>query len=361
MSGELPKIILDSFTSGVLAVDLEGLISYSNAKLCHYFGMDSEQWVGRPAAELFKSIESRSATKRASVRRKNTPADSLRTHSREIKWNDGQRVVHLREDSGPLRDAAGQPMGRLYTYHDLSWEKTIDQMKSEFISVASHELRTPMTSIKGSVDLILGGCAGEVSTEAMELLGVAHSACDRMIRLINDILDLSKIEAGQIKLKLGQLRLNEAVDYSLRSLKSLAAEDGITFNVASPQDLPCVQADRDRIEQVITNLVFNAIKFSPANGEIAITLWSDAKWVSCSVSDQGCGIKEEDLDRIFGKFQQVGPPQRGAGTGLGLAITQGLVTEHRGKIWVESNVGKGSRFVFCLPKTEAQPAVLATA
>jgi signal transduction histidine kinase len=254
-----------------------------------------------------------------------------------------------------LREVSGAVTGRLYSYHDLSWEKTIDQMKSEFISIASHELRTPMTSIKGSVDLILGGCTGEINKEALELLEVAHGACDRMIRLINDILDLSKIEARQIKLKLAPIQLGDAVDYSLRSLKSIAEQDGISFKVESSQDLPFVEADRDRIEQVVTNLVFNAIKFSPAKGEITVSLWADDGWVSCSVADQGHGIKEEDLDRIFGKFQQLGSPQRGGGTGLGLAITHALITEHRGKIWVESRVGEGSRFVFRLPKADRDP------
>jgi signal transduction histidine kinase len=240
-------------------------------------------------------------------------------------------------------------VGRLFAYHDLSWEKTIDQMKSEFISIASHELRTPMTSIKGSVDLILGGCAGDVSAESLELLQVAHSACDRMIRLINDILDLSKIEAGQIKLKLAPLNLTDVVEQSLRGLKTLAARDQITITLLASEGLPPIEADSDRIEQVVTNLVSNAIKFSPAMGVVKVELSSDDQWVRCCVSDQGCGIKEEDLDRIFGKFQQASSPQRGVGTGLGLAITHGLVTEHGGKIWAESRLGQGSRFVFCLP------------
>ena len=355
MIAGFPEIILNSMTSGILAVDLEDRILFMNTPLSAYFGIDPKAWVGRTAAELFGSIGSQVSAKRR------PPTSQLRhgmrTRSREVEWKDGTRIVHLREDSGPLRDESGKIAGRLYAYHDLSWEKTIDQMKSEFISIASHELRTPMTSIKGSVDLILGGCTGEINKEALELLGVAHSACDRMIRLINDILDLSKIEAGQIKLKLAPIHLTEAVDYSLRSLKSIADQDGISFKVERAQDLPCVEADRDRIEQVITNLVFNAIKFSPAKGEITVSLSSDESWVSCSVSDQGSGIKEEDLDRIFGKFQQLGAPQRGGGTGLGLAITHALVTEHRGKIWVESRAGEGSRFVFRLPRaTERRSA-----
>jgi signal transduction histidine kinase len=351
----LPEIILDSLTSGVLAVDLEDRILFLNAPLSQYLMVDRQVWTGKPAADLFNSFGSQLSAKGKLAYRRDPLREGGRTRTRELEWKDGGRVMHLREDSGPMRDDSGKVMGRLYAYHDLSWEKTIDQMKSEFISIASHELRTPMTSIKGSVDLILGGCTGEINDEARELLGVAHSACDRMIRLINDILDLSKIEAGQIKLKLAVFQLSDAVDYSLRSLKTIAEQDGISFKVESSHSVLCVEADRDRIEQVVTNLVFNAIKFSPANGEITVSLSADDKWVTCSVSDHGSGIKEEDLDRIFGKFQQLGAPQRGGGTGLGLAITHALVTEHRGKIWVESQPGAGSRFIFRLPKAVAPP------
>ncbi len=355
MIDRFPMMILDSLTSGILAVDLENRVLFVNEALSRRLGIDREAWLGRPAAELFSFVQRHLPAKRASSFRLDALRDGVRTHSREVEWSDGKRTVHLREDSGPLRDESGQLVGRLFAFHDLSWEKTIDQMKSEFISIASHELRTPMTSIKGSVDLILSGCAGEVSPEALELLEVAHSACDRMIRLTNDILDLSKIEAGQIKLKLAPIDLTDAVEHSLRSLKSLADQDEISLKLERPQNLPWVEADRDRMEQVITNLVFNAIKFSPPKSEVRISLSADNGWVSCSVSDQGCGIKEEDLDRIFGKFQQVGPPQRGGGTGLGLAITHALVTEHKGKIWVESCVGEGSRFVFSLPVAAARP------
>jgi signal transduction histidine kinase len=352
MSGQLPTMVLDSLTSGVLAVDAEFRVLHMNAWLAQLLGISPEAWIGKPAQEMFSSAETQVPAKRSPLHRPR-PRDIERTHSREVEWSDGQRTLHLREDSGPLLDEAGHSIGRLYAYHDLSWERTIDQMKSEFISIASHELRTPMTSIKGSVDLILGGAAGKVSEEAVELLEIAHSSCDRMIRLINDILDLSKIEAGQIKLKLAPIDLTDPVERSMRSLKSLAAQDRITLTLESPRQLSLVHADKDRIEQVVANLVFNAIKFSPAGGEVKIVLSADDGWILCAITDQGCGIPEEDLDRIFGRFQQVGSPKRSGGTGLGLAITHALVTEHKGKIWVESRVGEGSRFIFGLPVVPA--------
>ena len=341
--------ILDSLTSGILAVDLDNRVLFVSAALCRRLGIDREECLGKPALGLFGTANPRISAKRSALYRLDSRRAGAKTEYREIEWSDGNRIMHLREDSSPLFDKAGKLIGRLFAYHDLSWEKTVDQMKSEFISVASHELRTPMTAIKGSVDLILGGCVGEVSPEALELLEVAHSACDRMIRLINNILDLSKIEAGQIQLRLELIDLAVVVERSLRGMKALAAQAEITLKSSFSSGLPVVEADRDRMEQVITNLVSNAIKFSPAKGEIEINLSAENEWVRCSVSDHGSGIAEEDLVRIFGKFQQAGLPRRGAGAGLGLAITHALVTEHKGKIWVESRIGEGSCFVFCLP------------
>ncbi len=349
--------IVDSLTSGILAVDLEGRILFVNAMLSKRLKITGDEWVGRIATELFSPVGSRVPAKRLPLYDLNSPHKKATIRSREVELHDGERIVYLREDSGPLLDKSGDRLGQLYAYHDLTWEKTIDQVKSGFIAIASHELRTPMTSIKGSVDLILTGCAGELSAEAKELLDVAHSACDRMIRLINDILDLSKIEAGQIKLRLAPMDLADAVNRSMRGLRPLAFRDQITFKLDHPPDLSMVNADSDRIDQVVTNLLSNAIKYSPAKGEIGVALSMDDEWVICAVSDQGCGIPEEDRDRIFGKFEQVGSPLRGGGTGLGLAITHALITEHRGRIWVESRVGEGSRFVFRLPVATAKPQV----
>ena len=344
------SLILDSMTSGILLVDLDNRILFLNSALAQRLGADREACLGQSPEALFHSAFATTPARERPLYRARTPRGP---QSREVRWSEGKRIVHLREDSSPVVDASGNLIGRLFAYHDLSWEKTVDQMKSEFISIASHELRTPMTSIKGSVDLILGGHFGEVSQDARDLLDVAKSACDRMIRLINDILDLSKIEAGQIKLKLAPMSLGDAAERSMRTLQPLALQKGIRLKLHQSSELPPVVADRDRIEQIVTNLLSNAIKFSPEQGEVRLELSSTAEWVSCSVSDEGCGIREEDQDRIFGKFQQVGEQHREKGTGLGLAITHALVTEHRGKIWIESSPGKGSRFIFSLPAARA--------
>ncbi len=340
--------ILDSLGSGLLVLDARDRVSFVNRTLAEMLHISAEECVGRSAGE-FAVLMSRFALPAALPRFDWPEAFG----SRDIEWRDGETLRFFREDSAPLSAAnaaqGGAGNGRVFAYHDVSHEKAVDRMKSEFISVASHELRTPMTSIKGSVDLILSGFAGETSPEMQELLEIAQKSCDRLVRLVNDILDLSKIEAGQLKLNLERLDVTEIAVRAICAVKPLADKTGVRLRVDRPLPLPIVEADPDRIEQAITNLVSNAVKFSPPNAEVVVELSSDNLWVQCAVCDQGVGIAEKDLHRIFGKFQQLSEGRRRGGTGLGLAITRGLIDEHRGSIWVESRVGEGSRFIFRLP------------
>jgi signal transduction histidine kinase len=340
--------ILDSLGSGLLVFDARDRVAFLNRMLAEMLHVSAGEWVGRSAGEL-AAVMAHFALPVAAPRFEWPEAFG----SRDIEWRDGESLRYFREDSAPLvAEGAGQAEvsgGRIFAYHDISHEKAVDRMKSEFISVASHELRTPMTSIKGSVDLILSGFAGETSPEMQELLEIAQKSCDRLVRLVNDILDLSKIEAGQLKLNLERLDLTEIAVRAICAVKPLADKSEVRLRVDRPLPLPHVEADPDRIEQVITNLLSNAVKFSPPKGDVSVELSSDDQWVVCAVCDQGVGIAEKDLHRIFGKFQQLSEGRRRGGTGLGLAITRGLIDEHRGSIWVESRVGAGTRFIFRLP------------
>ena len=352
---KLEKYLLDSLPSGALAVDRENRILYVNRALARVVGIHIEEWGGRPLEEFLQLLDDRFQCPSNLALRLAWDAHDRSTRSREMEFREkgGDRVYYVREDSRPLRDAEGRVVGRLFVYHDMRREREIDRMKSEFIAVASHELRTPMTSIKGSVDLILSGYAGDISTDTQELLEIAQKNCDRLIRLINDILDLAKIEAGQIRLKLDPLDLTDAVEHSMLGVRSLADQSEIRLTLFRPESLPLVEVDKDRIEQVVTNLLSNAIKFSPPKGEVRVELDLVDGCVQCCVVDQGCGIPEDQLTNVFGKFQQVANSKAKGGTGLGLAIVHALVHEHRGKIWVESKLNAGSRFIFRLPASEA--------
>lgn len=230
--------------------------------------------------------------------------------------------------------------------------KRLDSAKSEFLSIASHELRTPMTSIKGSLSLLASGVVGQLDVGSLRLIKIAEGETDRLIRLINDLLDLAKIESGGLPLHLNWVQWDEFCGKTLDGLTGLAHKADVRLELVS---LPAIEVniDRDRLQQVLTNLVSNAVKFSPKGGAVRVTL-SRAKTgeLVVSVTDSGPGIKAEDREMIFEKFRQgtsaANPLVKG--TGLGLAIAKALVAEHGGSIGVESTVGVGSTFWFSLPK-----------
>lgn len=340
--------VLHSLGSAIAVVSNTDELVYCNDAFARWFDVPREIFVGHPVSELVEAVRSRFCPPDAAYdcfRR----TDDNAPFSREFVIRSGERTISLRQDATAWRDESGKSLGCAFAFHDVTREKVIDRMKTEFLAVASHELRTPMTSIKGSIDLVLSGFAGQIGTETQELLEIAHKSCDRLIRLINDILDLAKIEAGQIKLQKALMDLTDPVERSVRGVKSYADQVGVKITMHVQAGLPQLEIDKDRIEQVVTNLLSNSIKFSPESGVIQVRLSSDGGSVLCCVADQGCGIAEQDLEKVFGKFQQVGESPRKGGTGLGLAIAQALVQEHGGKIWVESKLNEGSQFIFRLP------------
>jgi len=242
--------------------------------------------------------------------------------------------------------------------------KRIDEIKSEFVSVASHELRTPLAAIKNAVQLILNGKTGEINENQTKFLSMADRNINRLTNILNNLLNLSRIESGKIGMKFENLELKELIELTASSLRPQADEKSIRIDVEVPEQLPSVYGDHEKIEQILTNLIGNAIKFAPDGGQILITADSlqngggerHRHMVAISVKDTGIGIPQEHLEAVFEKFHQVeGSLHRSmSGTGLGLAITKGLVEAHQGKIWVESEVGKSSTFTFTLPISEGE-------
>lgn len=235
--------------------------------------------------------------------------------------------------------------------------KEIDRVKTDFISVVSHELRTPMTSVKGSLSLILSGSLDKVNDDVKQLLVISQNETDRLIRLINDILDLTKIDAQKLQLEKKWHSLGEIIDTVVQSLKGLYDVAKVSVKIL-PAEMDCkVLIDRDRIQQVITNLLSNAVKFSPADSAVEISYKFDpvAERVTVFVADHGPGLKPEDQSRIFEKFRSrdLGKNKIMRGTGLGLPICKALVEQHGGEIGLRSTFGAGSTFYFSLPQAKA--------
>jgi signal transduction histidine kinase len=230
--------------------------------------------------------------------------------------------------------------------------KELDRLKSDFVSNVSHELRTPLTAIKGAVDLILREVPGPLNEKQSHYLDRVRSNTQHLAGLINDLLDLSKIEEGKIELQVARMSLGGLVHEVVETLKPIAAEKPIELEITASGPSILVWADRDKITQVLTNLIGNAIKFTPPHGRVTVSSASnDADRVRVSISDTGPGISANESERIFDKFYQVAENggSKPKGTGLGLAISKTLVEMHGGKIWVESEPSRGSTFHFTLP------------
>jgi signal transduction histidine kinase len=278
-------------------------------------------------------------------------------HDLSRRMDDFLQDRYTYQFSVPSSDEIGQMQS---TFNSLAQRvisnmeqlKTLDQAKSEFLSIASHELRTPLTSIKGSLSLMRSGVVGKINEMAENLMTIAENETDRLIRLINDILDLAKIEARKLPLHQDWKAFNDLLHTCLQSLQGLASQAQVQLTQSSIPPL-IVYMDQDRIQQVLTNLLSNAIKFSPQGGIVNVSCQiTDKQELLIEVRDHGRGIAPEDQDAIFQKFRQATNSRNPLvkGTGLGLAIARALVEQHGGTIGVRSTPDEGSTFYFTLPE-----------
>lgn len=233
--------------------------------------------------------------------------------------------------------------------------KQVDKLKDEFVSLASHELRTPMTVIKSYVWLLLEGKTGKLTEQQMKYLKISYDSTNRLIGMVNDMLNISRIESGRFTIDPKPMSIATLVQEVSSEMGSRAAELGIKLVVQEPENaIPNINADSDRIKQVLINLIGNSLKFTPKDGSITVSYYLKDSMVFVSIKDTGIGIKPEDMEKLFKKFNMVGgsslTKQAGQGSGLGLYLSKNLVELHKGKIWVESEgEGKGTVFTFTLP------------
>lgn len=237
------------------------------------------------------------------------------------------------------------------SFSDITRRKEVERLKNEFISTVSHELRTPLTSIRGSLGLVVGGVAGEVSASARTMLDIAYKNSERLVRLINDILDVEKIESGRMEFQLKPLKLQTVLEQAIEANRGYAEQYGVSYELVETLSDVVVNVDNDRLNQVITNLLSNAAKFSPPGGKIILNLTEQANGVRVSVSDSGPGIPEEFRQRIFQKFAQAdsSDTRQKGGTGLGLSISKAIIEKLGGSIGFETHNGTGTTFYFDLP------------
>lgn len=268
-------------------------------------------------------------------------------------------VRDVRAMGRAVRDDSGDVVRLVGTVQDITEQREVQRMKDEFVAVISHELRTPLTSIQGALGLMAGGAVGALPPKAQRMADVALNSSQRLVRLVNDILDVEKMSAGKLELDLVHLPAAEVVATAIEEMRAMADGAGVTLS-AAPMD-SILLADRDRVAQTLTNLLSNAVKFSPEGGTVTVSAapapsGPDSKdAVLFTVTDQGAGIPPDQLEAVFDRFAQADASDTRAkgGTGLGLPICRAIVEQHGGRIWATSSPGEGTTFSFTLPSAPA--------
>ncbi len=341
------EAILSHMTDGVVALDPEARVILINPAAARLLGLEAGQ-AGRRLLEVAPGLPLAGPLARA-LGGEEVPADGVPLL---FPWGG----LTLAAGLTPLRDASGRVAGAVAVFHDVTEREKLEALRREFVANVSHELRTPLTTIKSYIETILDGAVDDPAL-VERFLRVAAGETDRMARLVNDLLTLSQLDSGRIRLDLRPLDPGDLVRAVGERFSERCHKKGIALEVRTTASLPQIEADRDRLEQVLTNLVSNAVDFTPAGGRFEIGAEAVPGGVVLAVRDTGVGIPPDDLPRIFERFYRVDKARSReyGGTGLGLAIARELVEAHGGRIAIDSTLGEGTTVRVTLP-APAQPA-----
>jgi len=348
------RAILEVAPFGIYVVNRKGRIEYVNTAMAVISGDTHEQLTSLNVFRLSSYKRSHLDRKIRSVFTGNSfSADSVKWISHHSKKSTIQNIIGI-----PIKE--DDEKKALIFVEDVTLIKKAEEemkkameIKSQFISIGSHELRSPLTLVSGYVEFIASGKAGELNDKQKECLGIVKTSTDRLVRLVNEVLNFQKLEAGHMTFKIEKGDINKLVEEVAVEIMPLAKEKGLTIRTALTENLLEIGFDRDKIKQVLINFINNAIKFTDKGG-ITITTSKGKDGVRVSVADTGLGIKNEDLRKLFRGFSQIddGKKINKSGTGLGLAIAKKIIDGHRGKVEVHSAYGKGSEFSFFLKSSK---------
>jgi NtrC-family two-component system sensor histidine kinase KinB len=340
------EAIIQSVDDGIIVVDDQLNINNINPKAVLILGVHQDKLMGRPFAEAVQE-ERLVELLRKSVETGRPPqlpeGEDMFTIS-----SDGDRQ-HYQFSIIPMRSPSGVIQGVVLLLRDITRLRELDRLKSEFVLTASHELRTPLTSVRIAVDLLLESAAGKLTEKETELLQACQEEVRRLVALVNDLLDLSKIESGKLALSFEQVLPGFLGDQALAVIRPQTEAKNIELASEFPEDLPKVTADPNKIVWVLVNLLANAVRHTPEGGHIRVRGERLGGQVHFSVADDGEGVPYDLQSRIFDKFVQVKRDSDIGGSGLGLAICKEVVRAHRGTIWLDSVPGQGSTFTFTIP------------
>ncbi len=328
--------ILANMRDGVILVDTSGMVTLINPAAQILFKIDQEHALGRSLAEVVRHYQVLEIWRQCKEKQS--------TQNSFVQISKDQESVQV--IASPIQENI---IGNvLLIFHDLTLVRKLQTIRQDFVSNVSHELKTPLTSLKILVETLLDG-AQKTPSEATHFLQQMEIEIDNLTQIVQELLDLSKIESGKVPLDLKPVLPHDLLDLPLQRMKVQAQRAGIELVVNCPDDLPMVLADASRLQQVIINLLHNAIKFTNPGGKVTIKAEQLNGQVGFSIEDTGVGISSIDLPRIFERFFKADRARSSSGTGLGLSIARHIVECHGGKIWVESELGKGSKFSFTIP------------
>ena len=351
------EILLDSVADGICGVDQYGQVSFANPAAARLLAAAAPSLTGKLVHELLHGSAPPTCQCRLDCQLGLSSGNLMAASGEDTIFRSDGSAFPAEYALTPILDQ-GRFSGAVLSFRDISQRFALDRLKDEFISTVSHELRTPLTSIRGALGLLSSGTLGQVNDKANNLLRIALSNSDRLVRLINDILDLERIQSGREPLAFRPVQLADIIRQAIDGMAPVAEAADVQLLHDTTQVE--IAADPDRLIQVLTNLLSNAVKFSPPGSTISVTLSPGVTGVTLSIIDHGRGIPADKLETVFGRFQQVdaSDSRQKGGSGLGLAICRTIVLQHSGRIWAERNPDRGSTFRVFLPYQPAPTGLL---
>ena len=332
--------VIRNMSEGLVVVDSKGKVLLMNPA--------AEKLLGATSADVGKNLADTLKMEHMATFVKGAPGEDVESTAEvEIKGNE-DTVKTLKTSTAVIENQDGKTVGMVAVLSDVTKQKELEQMKSDFVSNVTHELRTPIVTVKQALATISKMASDKMGKEEEKLFDIARRNIENLGTLVNDLLDMAKIEAGKLELKKAEIDIKGLIKEAVSTFSPWADNKGIKLEENISGEFPKIMLDAKRIGQVLGNLISNAIKYTPKGGRITIEVKSvSTEYIEISVTDTGVGIAKEDRDKIFNKFQQLDSSV--GGTGLGLPIAKEIVELHNGKMGVESEAGKGSRFFFTLP------------
>ncbi len=337
------EAILFSIGDGILMTDNDGVVQLVNRKTAEFLNKSEKDVEGKPIAEV---VTDDSEFGKTILNVVSHPEEKV---VKEVDLSTEELRLFVRVSSRLLVSPEKKTvLGVVTAIHDVTLEKELDKMKEEFLHSITHDLRNPLGSIIGFLEFLRKGVVGVLNTQQKGMVESMLKSSNRLMMMVNNILDVAKMDSHQLEVNLKEVSMAGLASHAIEILGSLAQRRGIEMDLKAEEEF-MINCDGSQIERAITNLVGNAIKFAPDDGHVTLHVVDKGHALEICVEDDGPGIPESHIDKIFGKFEQV-PGQKRGGTGLGLTITKKFVEAHHGRIWVESIPGEGARFYFTIPK-----------